>query len=93
MKQTLNRLGLLGLAAALLAGCATDGGYSTSGSVHYSVYGGYGYPYRCCYYDEPSRPPPNRPERPVRPVHPIAPAPPNIGRPPRPTPRPTPRRR
>lgn len=60
-------------AVLLLTGCGTSG----NGSVQYSVYGGYGYPYYgygyggCC-YDRPDRPDkPDRPDRPENPDRPV----------------------
>ena len=58
-------------AVLLLAGCAGNG------SVHHSVYVGYGYPYygsgyRGCCYGSPERPDkPDRPDRPEKPDKPV----------------------
>ncbi len=63
-------------AVLLLTGCGTNG----SASVHYSVYGGYGYPhygygYGGCCYGNPDRPDkPDRPDRPERPDKPDGPS-------------------
>ena len=56
--------------ALLLTGCSTSGSGSGSVSVHYGIYGGYGYPRYGYRYNDININRPDRPDRPNRPERP-----------------------